>query len=382
MQTNARRVPEISGTESAFAKRRDFAQLLPDDVLCKILRLLPLSRPKAAVAMVNKQWARCLDMTDSYQESIGRRHGQLALRQSLQFRHGCGSLDDLHPRTVQAEVQCTRLQYTRCFPNLVSLTVVLISHDVCVKFPPASAHAFPQLKELHIDNKGDLDSTDCALEWDLRAMPALKQVACDSLNEAFEWDLHQLPNLQQLSCWSTRMPMIQLPQQCKANLELQLFMHHEAFDSDSPSEVQPWACVESLHLDRLWVGASVIGEHAGMNQRLSLLGSFLAVKHLSLAVHFGDALSSNGGKLIFPSNVQFETCDIYALVHGKHAVENCIGLCERSVELPEGWTVQSICCCTPDAASAAVRGHWKGLDSRYYEPSEQTYLHLQLQQPS
>ena len=350
-------------------------------MLCKILRLLPLSRSKAAVALVNKQWARCLDTTDSYQESIGRRHGQLALRQTLQTRQGV-SLDDLHPSTVRAEVQCTRLAYTRCFPNLMQLTIVLNSHDVCVKFPAASATSFPQLEELHIDNKGDLNSTDHALEWDLRSMPTLRQVACDSLNETFEWDLHQLPNLQRVSCGSTRMPKLQLPRQCRANLELQLFMRHEAFDSESPVGVQPWACVDSLHLDRLWVGASVIGEHTGMNQRLCLLGSFLAVKHLSLAIHFGDILSANGGKLVFPSHVQFESCDIYALVHGRHDVENCIGLCERSVELPEGWTIRSICCCKPDAASTAIRGQWKGLDFRYYEPSGQTYVHLQLQQIS
>ena len=319
-------------------------------------------------------------MTDSYQESIGCRHGKLALRQTLQTRHGCVSLDDLHPSTVRAEVQCTRLAYTRRFPNLEQLTIVLNSHDVCVKFPPASATSFPQLEELHIDNKGDLNSTDHALEWDLRSMPALQQVACDSLNEAFEWDLHQLPNLHRISCGSTRMPKLQLPRQCKANLELQLFMRHEAFDPESPFGLQPWACVDSLHLDRLWVGASVIGEHTGMNQRLSLLGSFLAVKHLSLAVHFGDALSANGGKLIFPSNVKFESCDIYALVHGKHDVENCVCLCERSVELREGWAIRRICCCTPDAASAVIMGQWKGLDFRYYEPSEQTYLHLQLRQ--
>ena len=363
-----------------LACRRGFAQLLPDDVLCVILRLLPLSRPKAAVALVNKQWARCLDMTDSYQESIGRRHGKLALRQTL---HGCVSLDDdLHPSTVRAEVQCTRLAYTRCFPNLLNLTIVLNSHDVCVKFPAASATSFPQLEELHIDNKGDVNSTDHALEWDLRSMPTLRQVACDSLNETFEWDLRQLPNLQRVSCGSTRMPRLQLPWQCKANLELQLFMRHEAFHPEHPFGVQPWACIDSLHLDRLWVGASVIGEHTGMNQRLCLLGSFLAVKHLSLSVHFGDVLSANGGKLIFPSHVQFESCDIYALVHGKHDVENCIGLCERSVELPQGWIIRSICCCVPDVASTGIRGQWKGLDFRYYEPSEQTYLHLQLQQTS
>ena len=210
-------------------------------------------------------------------------------------------------------------------------------------------------------------------------MPTLKQVACDSLNEAFEWDLHQLPKLQQVSCGATRMPRLQLPQQCKANLELQLFMRHQAFPPDSPCGVQPWACVESLHVDRLWVGASVIGEHTGMNQRLSLLGSILNVKHLSLSVHFGDAVSPNGGKLIFPGHVHFDSCDIHALVHGRHHVEKCIGLCERSVELPEGWTMRSIGACTPDAASSATRSHWKGLDFRYYEPSEQTYLHLQLQ---
>ena len=320
-------------------------------------------------------------MSDSYRESIGRRHGKLALRQILKTRHGFVNLDDLHPSTVRAEVQCTRLAYTRCFPNLVSLDILLNSHDVCVKFPAASATSFPQLEELHIDNKGDLNSTDHALEWDLRSMPTLRQVACDSLNEAFEWDLHRLPSLQQVSCGSTRMPRLQLPRRCKVSLELQLFMRHEAFDPESPCGVQPWAGVNSLHLDRLWVGASVIEEHTGMNQRLSLLGSLLAVEHLSLAVHFGDALSANGGKLIFPSNVQFKTCDIYALVHGKHDVENCIGLCERSVELPEGWTIRSICCGTPDAASAAIRGQWKGLDFRYYEPSEQTHLHFQLQQP-
>lgn len=365
-----------------FACRRGFSELLPDDVLCMVLRLLPLGRPKAAVALVNRQWARCLDMTDSYQESIGYRHGKLALRQTLQSRHGCVSLDDLHPSTVRAEVQCTRLAYTRCFSNLSSLIIVLSSHDVCVKFPPASATSFPQLEELHIDNKGDLNSTDHALEWDLRSMPTLTQVACDSLNEAFEWDLHQLPNLQRVSCGSTRMPRLQLPRQCKANLELQLFMQHELFYPECPFAVQPWASVDSLHLDRLWVGASVVGEHTGMNQRLSLLGSFLAVKHLSLAVHFGDALTANGGKLVFPNNVQFESCDIYALVHGKHDVANCVGLCERSVELPEGWTIRSIRCCTPDPASASIRGQWKGLDVRYYEPSEQTYLHLKLQQIS
>lgn len=293
--------------------------------------------------------------------------------------HGSVNLDDLHPNTVQAEVQCTRLAYTRCFPNLVNLTILLNSHDVCVKFPPASATSFPQLEELQIDSKGDPNSTDHSLEWDLRSMPTLKQVACDSLNAAFEWDLHQLPKLQQVSCGATRMPWLQLPQQCKASLELQLFMRHQAFLPNSPCGVQPWACVESLHLDRLWVGASVIGEHTGMNQRLSLLGCLLDVKYLSLAVHFGDALSPNGGKLIFPGHVHFETCNIYALLHGKHDVGNCIRLCERSVELPEGWTMRCIESCNPDAASAATRGHWKGLDFRYYEPSEQTYLHLQLQ---
>lgn len=346
-----------------------------------ILRLLPLSRPKAAVALVNKQWSRCLERTDSYQESVGRRHGKVALRQTLRAGtvHGSVNLDDLHPSTVQAEVQCTRLTYTRCFPNLKNLTILLNSHDECVKFSPASATSFPQLEELRIDSKGDPNSTDHALEWDLRCMPTLKQVACDSLNEAFEWDLHQLPKLQQISCGATRMPRLQLPQQCKASLELQLFMRHQAFHPNSPCGVQPWACVESLHLDRLWVGASVIGEHTGMNQRLSLLGCLLAVKHLSLAVHFGDALSPNGGKLIFPRHVHFKSCDVYALVHGKHDVANCIGLCERSVQLPEGWSMRSIGSCHPDAASAATRGHWKGLDFRYYEPSEQTYLHLQLQ---
>lgn len=348
-------------------------------MLSLIFRLLPLSRSKAAVALVSKQWFRCLDRTDSYEECIGRRHGKLALRQTLKTRHGSVNLDDLHPSTVQVEVHCTRLAYTRCFPNLVNLKILLNSHDVCVKFPAASATSFPQLEELHIDSKGDHNSTDHALEWDLRSMPSLRQVACDSLNEALEWDLHQLPKLQQVSCGATRMPRLRLPAHCKATLELQLFMRHEAVAPESPCGVQPWTCVESLHLDRLWVGASVIGEHVGMNQRLSLLGSILSVKHLSLAVHFGDALSPNGGKLIFPSNVHFESCDIYALVHGKHDTGNCIGLCERCVELPDGWTMRSIGCCTPDAASADIRGHWKGLDFRYYEPSEQTYLHLQLQ---
>ena len=331
------------------------------------------------MALVSKQWARCLQVKDSYAEAIGHARGKVALRQTLKARRGSVSLDDLHPNTVKAEVQCTHLTYTRCCPSLLSLKIVLTSHDVDVKFAPASANLFPQLEELHVDNKGDLNSTDHALEWDLRSMPALKQVACDSLNETFEWDLHQLPKLQRVFCGSTRMPNLKLPQQCKVDLELQLFPRQAMCDTESPCGVQPWSCVKSLHLDRLWVGASVIGEHVGMNQRLSLLGSMLDVENLSLAVHFGDCLSANQGKLMLPESAGFETCDIHALVHGRHDPANCAALLERSVQLPEGWMARTASYQIPDAASAAIRGQWKGLDFRYYEPSEQTYLHLQLQ---
>ena len=301
------------------------------------------------------------------------------MRQRLKSRYV--TLHDLHPNTVQAEVHCKLLLHTGCcLPNLSSLKIVLDSHDVGIEFAPAAAQTFPQLQELHIDNKGDLNSTDHALEWDLRSMPELKQVACDSLNQSFKWDLHQLQKLQTVFCGSTRMPKLQLPQQCEASLELQLFMRQETFDSDSPCGVEPWSCVKSLHLDRLWVGASVIGEHAGMNQRLSLLGNMLDVKHLSLAVHIGDPLAAGSGKLIFPDLATFESCDVHALVHshGRQDASNCVALCEKSVQLPQGWATSTVTVCTPDAATTAIKGQWRGLDFRYYEPSDQTYVHLQL----
>ncbi len=344
-----------------------------------ILRHLPLSRSKAGLALVSSQLQRCLGATDSYKEAIGYRNGKIALRQTLDAsRPGSMNLDDLHRSTVQAEVHCTGLICSRALSNLVKLTLVFSSHDECLKFPQATAEMFPQLEELRIDNKGDMNSTDHALEWDLRAMPALQQVACDSLNNTFEWDLHQLPKLQKVACGSTRMPNIHLPQSCKLDLELQLFMQQCTFDADHSSGLRPRSCIDSLHLDRLWVGASVIGEHAGRDQRLSLLGSMLDVKHLSLAVHFGDVLAQAGGKLIFPENVGFESCDIHAMLHGKHAVENCIGLCEKSLQPPDGWVVRQVACGTPDAPSSSISGQWKGLDFRYYDPSEQTYVHLQL----
>jgi len=122
----------------------------------------------------------------------------------------------------------------------------------------------------------------------------------------------------------------------------------------------------------------VIGEHPGRDQRLSLLAAMLDVKHLSLAVHFGDVLAQSGGRLIFPDRAHFQTCDIYAMLHGQHDAGSCISLCEKSLQLPEGWGVKQVACGSPDAPSDSVRGQWKGLDFRYYDPSEQTYLHLQL----
>lgn len=347
-----------------------------DDVWCKILRHLPLTRSKAALSLVCVQWARCLAITDSYREAIGYVNGNIALRQTLS--QACVTLDDLHRNTVDAQVHCARMIYSLPLPKLVKLTLNLKSHDQCIKFPPATADMLPHLEELHINNKGDMNSTDHALEWDLRSMPVLKQVPCDSLNEAFEWDLRQLPKLQRVCCGSTRMPQLQLPSSCRADVELQLFMQQSTFEPDCSGGLQPRGCVGSLHLDRLWVGASVIGEHPGRDQRLSLLGSILDVKHLSLAVHFGDVLAQSGGKLIFPELVVFESCDVYAMIHGKHSAGNCIGLCERSLELPVGWEVRIIACGTPDAPSSAVRGQWKGLDFRYYDPSEQTHAHMQL----
>ena len=380
---------------------------LPDDVWCMILRHSPLSRQKAGLALVGRQWARCLAMADSYKEAIGYVNGKVALRQSLRgVRPGIVSLDDLHPNTVEAEVHCTSVAFTSPLSSLVKLVLTFNSHDEYVKLPAATAEMFPQLEELHLDNKGDLHSTDHALEWDLRTMPALKQVACDSLNNTFEWDLHQLPKLQRVFCGSTRMPRLHLPSDCKADLELQLFMQQAAFDPESSSGLEPWSCIRSLHLDRcapplhtlfihvlqnhrwnvsvdemlcrLWVGPSVIGEHSRRDQRLSLLGSMLEVKHLSVAVHFGDVLAQDSGKLIFPSEACFDSCDIYAMLHGRHAAGNCIGLCEKSLQLPEGWAVRQLACGTPDAPSSAVKGQWKGLDFRYYDPSEQTYVQLHL----
>ncbi len=104
----------------------------------------------------------------------------------------------------------------------------------------------------------------------------------------------------------------------------------------------------------------------------------LDVKHLSLAVHFGDVLAQSSGKLIFPDRAQFQTCDIYAMLHGKHDAGSCMSLCEKSLQLPEGWGVRQVACGSPNAPNDSVRGQWKGLDFRYYDPSEQTYVHLQL----
>lgn len=232
---------------------------LPDDIWCMILRHLPLSRQKAALAIVCAQLARCLAMKDSYPEAIGYRNGNVALRQDLRgLRPGLVNLDDLHRNTVQAEVHCTGVTYSKALPNLFKLTIVLKSHDECVKLPAATADMFPQLEELHVDNKGDLNSTDHALEWDLRAMPYLQQVACDSLNNSLEWDLHQLPKIQRVFCGSTRVPKMRLPSRCKADLELQLFMQQAACDPETSLELQPWSCINSLHLDRLATHSSLL----------------------------------------------------------------------------------------------------------------------------
>ena len=344
---------------------------------CLIFRHLPLSRSKAALAVVCRQWARCLRVSDSYLEAIGYRNGRLALQQSLQ-QHGPVNLDDLHFATVQAEIECTRVIFSRAFANLTSLTLKFQSHDQCIALPTVTADVFPHLEFLSIDNKGDKNSTDQALEWDLRAMPALQQVPCDSLNSSLEWDLGKLPNLKRIHCGSTRVPNLQVPEGCAVDLALQLFMQQAACMPDTSTGLSPWRCAERLHLDRLWVGSSVLGEHPGRNQRLELLGSMLNVKQLSLAVHFGDVLAASGGKLIFPENVCFERCDIHAMIHGRHAPENCIGLCEKSIDLPEGWRISLVACGRPNPPSSTIRGHWKGLDCRYYDPSEQTYAHLQL----
>jgi len=232
---------------------------LPDDIWCMILRHLPLSRQKAALAIVCAQLARCLAMKDSYPEAIGYRNGIVALRQDLRgLRPGLVNLDDLHRNTVQAEVHCTGVTYSKALPNLFKLTIVLKSHDECVKLPAATADMFPQLEELHVDNKGDVNSTDHALEWDLRAMPYLQQVACDSLNNSLEWDLHQLPKIQRVFCGSTRVPKMRLPSRCKADLELQLFMQQAACDPETSLELQPWSCINSLHLDRLATHSSLL----------------------------------------------------------------------------------------------------------------------------
>ena len=224
---------------------------LPDDVLCMILRQLPLSRQKAGLALVCTQWARCLAMADSYREAIGYVNGKVALRQTLRgVRPGVVSLDELHRNTVEAEVYCTGVTFINPLLSLVKLVLTLNSHDEYIKLPAATAEIFPQLEELHLDNKGDLNSTDHALEWDLRSMPALKQVACDSLNNTFEWDLHQLPKLQRVFCGSTRMPRLHLPLDCNADLELQLFMQQAALDLENSSGLKPWSCIRSLHLDR------------------------------------------------------------------------------------------------------------------------------------
>ena len=366
---------------AAFERAGQCRDVLPDDAWCKILRHLPLSRSKSALSMVCSQWARCLKITDSYKEAVGYIDGRIALRQTLgKNRERAVDLGDLHPSTVEATVHVSNcLRYNRNFENLKSLTLTLYSHDECIKFAPVPADMLPCLEELFIDNTGDLHSTDHALEWDLRALPALQQVACDSLNETFEWDLRQLPRLKRVFCRSTRIPIVQLPSACKVTLELQLFMQYlQNFDAELPVELQPWSCVQSLHLDRLWVGASVMGEHPGRNQRLSLLGKRLNVEHCSLAVHFGDVLAQHGGKLIFPEAVYFESCDMYVMLHGTHAVGNCIGLCEKSITLPKGWGMRQVAFGTPEAPSNSIRGLWKGLDFRYYEPSEQTYMQLQL----
>ena len=198
-------------------------------------------------------------MQDSYSEAIGYRNGKVALRQDLRgLRPGLVNLDDLHRNTVQAEVHCTGVTYSKALPNLFKLTIVVHSHDECVRLPTATSDLFPQLEELHVDNTGDFNSTDHALEWDLRAMPSLKQVACDSLNNSLEWDLHQLPKLQRVFCGSTRLPKMRLPSRCKADLELQLFMQQTACDPQTSLELQPWSCIDYLHLDRLAMHSSLL----------------------------------------------------------------------------------------------------------------------------
>ena len=248
-----------SVVENLVCTCRSSRDSLPDDIWCVILRHLPLSRQKAALAVVSAQLSRCLAMKDSYSEEIGYRNGKVALRQDLRgLRPGLVNLDDLHRNTVQAEVHCTGVTYSKALPNLFKLTIVVHSHDECVRLPTATSDLFPQLEELHVDNTGDFNSTDHALEWDLRAMPSLKQVACDSLNNSLEWDLHQLPKLQRVFCGSTRLPKMRLPSRCKADLELQLFMQQTACDPETSLELQPWSCIDYLHLDRLAMHSSLL----------------------------------------------------------------------------------------------------------------------------